>query len=146
MGVVRDSMPRLSALQRRTMVDGRWESKLVSEPDLSDDLALFIACDINKPAWSDKYSRDTTFDAFGRPRMLEHIAADASMRTKSMRIFFKEGKVDSLSIVYGSENVLMKNTQTLNWKARQGYGFSSLQEVPVFGLRHTYGVDVGFVR
>ncbi len=146
MATVGDSLSRLKSLSRRMMVDGQWEDKVIDDPDLADDLGLFVACDINKPAWSDKYSKDTTWNTEGALVGLEHKALDPSMRTKTIRVQWEDGKVRKVHIEYGSENILIRTSQTLEWEANKGYAFHSRQELPVFRIEHEYGITASIVR
>ncbi len=46
-------------IEKRLKVNGKTATKTIDKPNFEAELADFLACDINRPAWRDKYTEKT---------------------------------------------------------------------------------------
>lgn len=79
---------RSALVQKDVSINGKMESKTVRDLNWNDEFSVFMASDINKPAWIDLYKTDST--------LLEthYSTQDKDLKTKSIKI-----KKDSLQRV-----------------------------------------------
>ena len=56
-------LKKLNAFKKTVSINGVSEEKALTTLDFDNELSIFIASDINRPAWSDKYKVDSLFTA-----------------------------------------------------------------------------------
>lgn len=112
-----------------TSVNGISEKREVAQIDLEKELNIFSKSDINRPAWSDKYSVDSLFNDGDMLTALHYETLDAKLRTHEIRIEFKGGEVSKIKIKNRAKTTIADNEQSLLYEPSLGYSIESRQKV-----------------
>ena len=111
---------------KRVTFNGESESHAAMELDYADELAIFRNADINKPAWLEKYSTDSTREA-GRLR-IDYVALDTTLTVRQMRIVQEAGEVVQIEIDRRTGTVLSDGRQVLRYEPASGFLIDSYQD------------------
>lgn len=109
-------------------INGQLEQQTQEGVDFAKELAIFVRSDINKPAWRDKYTVDSTIVA-RRLAQLEYIAIDSSLKTRLMRIDFDQTGVEKIFISNRTDSPLIKSAQQLTFEPAKGYQIENQQDL-----------------
>ena len=99
--------------------------------DWDDELALFMASDVNKPAWinSYKYSEDNL--------RISYFALDTSLRTRYVEILKdKNGRTVFIKIKNSSRNMLYESSEELTYIPDSSYTIDKNQSVRFLGTNN----------
>lgn len=110
-------------------IDGQEEEEIFDQLDFEKELAIFKNSDINKIAWLDKYSVDTTFSASRQISSILYIALDKDLRTQSLKIDFNKEKVSQILIKNKSKSMIASTDQVLTYTPNEGYTVRSGQNM-----------------
>ncbi|MCP4443113.1 MAG: hypothetical protein GY810_29755 [Aureispira sp.] len=124
---------------------GELEQKKISDLDWSEELALFVKGDINKPSFIEKYTIDSTFGNQGELTQLLYKTEDEAMYTQNLDIEFKDGEVHSIIIVNNVSNAVYASQQYLKYIPSIGYSIDKTQDVTLFD-KENYKVEVEFMK
>lgn len=102
------------------------EERLESDSlDWDKELELFLKADINRPAWTEKYTGDTTLSSAGTPERISYTAQEEELRIQQMDISFDpSGKIDEIYIQKEINSLIEKVSQKLNYRPQEGYELS----------------------
>lgn len=112
-------------LEKTIVINERKETKKIENINYQIELAPFIDNDINKPAWSDKYSIDSLIES-GQLKTITYQALEASLKTQSLSIHFVENeRVEYISITAKSHSVLSDSEKKLDYYPLTRYNILS---------------------
>jgi hypothetical protein len=112
-------------IEKTVTVRGQSETKVIDKADFAQELALFVASDINKPAWRDKYRIEKTAG-----RSLESFfATDNVLKTKRVDIFrFPPNGVTQIAILNSDASSITESQQSLKYDIGVGYTIETFQK------------------
>lgn len=140
-----DKKNQVKKLQKTIILDEVTETKHLENFDLRKETELFIASDINKVAWLDRYEADSIFYKTGQLKKLIYRNITNDLRTKSLIIHYdSKNTIDSILIEQSGTSVLAKSVQKLSYRPASGYRIENQQNITALDP-HKLVVDVKFV-
>ncbi len=106
------------------------ETKTVRINDWAKELTLFIASDINKPAWKDSYSIVATDD------FLIYKAKTPELKTRELLVKKTNGKIKYVLIFNRTTNILYQTTEKLSYFVDSLYVIEKIQRVRLMGTNN----------
>jgi hypothetical protein len=103
------------------------QTKDIAIKNWGQELGLFSASDINKPAWRDSYTIQARGDS------VVYTANDAELVTRRMAIHAVKGEVKKIEINNFAKNILYQTTEHLVYYPDSLYIIDKLQQVKVIG-------------
>lgn len=135
-------MQRSGPVSKTTRINGTTETRTLPTLDYRTELAPFIAADINRPAWLDKYRVDSLVTD-GRLRKLTYTALEEDLFTRQLVVAFGNAGVDSIVIQKGSDLMIADTRRELVYRPASGYRLSGTQRV-VLASNNRIGIEVNF--
>ncbi len=132
-----------SSFSKKVTVNGEVEEKLTETIDFENDLRIFQKSDINRPAWSDKYSIDSLLNIRNELIGLTYKSLDSKLRTELVEIKYDNGRVDKILIENRTESSIAKTKQVLTYIPRKGYLIESIQNMATMDSS-VFKVEVSF--
>lgn len=115
------------SLEKSIDINDRKEVKQLKKVDYQMELASFIDNDINRPAWSDKYSVDSLLET-GQLKMIAYQALDNSLQVQNVTIYYTEKKeVEHISITSESDSVLSNSKKEMDYYPLKHYHILSVE-------------------
>ncbi len=129
-------------VKKTVTVNGKSEEKMLNNLNFEEELAPFLASDINRPAWSDYYMPKTT-PLSNNGEILEYYALKDHLKTRSIviRKSYNDMKIDILN---AAETIATKAETQLSYDNRVGYTISTIQKL--MGSSDTVKVNVKFLQ
>ena len=103
------------------------ETKKLKIKNWKQELALFIDADINKPAWKDLYSKDST------SLKIIYTANNLDLKTQKIEIDMALGLPKKIKITTKVSNLLYQTNEDLVFYADSGYRIDKNQNVLFLG-------------
>ena len=103
------------------------QTKQITIKNWGEELGLFSASDINKPAWRDSYKITNAGDS------AVYTATDPHLVTRSMVVQTVNGHVKKISIANYTKNLLYQTTEQLVYYPDSLYIIDKLQKVKLIG-------------
>ncbi|MFQ5446281.1 MAG: hypothetical protein ACE5FF_05050, partial [Saprospiraceae bacterium] len=119
------------------------EELVLDDIDFEQELKPFSEADINRPAWTDKYTIDSLFDESNALTKLTYTAIDPKLKTKRVEIDFESNSVSKVFIENSTASAVAKTRQLLTYEPGTGYSIQSTQKV-VLTSDDTFFVEVRF--
>lgn len=111
--------------------------------DFEEELQPFMASDINRPAWQNKYRVDTLpskrFDGIS----VRYTALDKKLKTKKIELSIEKGHIRQVQIENQIQSVIAYSIQKLRYEKGQGYSAFGTQRMR-FGKSYDFDVSVHF--
>lgn len=126
-------------------VDGQREEQTPDSIDFVRDLKIFSQNDINRPAWSDSYQIDSTFNQQKELTRLSYTASDEKMKTRKILIDFEQGTVSKIFIENGTSSAVANTKQILTYEPLKGYSIESHQKVTLAD-DNVFLIEVQFLK
>lgn len=123
------------------------DSEEVHEMDslnYEEELKLFANADINRPSWQSKYSVDSSFTQ-RKLSELHYAAQDDELKTREIRIQFKEEVVSAIEIINHTESTIAETNQRLSYIPNSGYSIRNEQKL-IASPQKIVMIDVRFQR
>lgn len=116
-------------VQKTVTTNGQSETQMLTNIDFEKELALFIASDINRPAWTDKYTaQKLTFDTIGYAQVYS-LKKGEILKTKQVYLHLLDEKHPLSIRIENVENSLVTAyNQVLSYEAQKGYRIESRQK------------------
>ena len=114
---------------KKAFYNGKEETKIIENPDFSNELLIFSNTDINRTAWLDKYSVDSTLNAQQELAAIDYAALDKKLKTKSLRVEFANNVVSSIEIITAGNSAISQTENHLTYSPTKGYSIKSKQDV-----------------
>ena len=103
------------------------ESKPIKIPNWNEELALFIDADINKPAWKDSYTKDSS------ATKITYTSNDVDLKTQKIEISLNDGKPSKFHIETSVSNLLYQTKENLDFYPDSLYSIQKKQNVILLG-------------
>ena len=120
-------LEKINAFKKIVSINGVSEEKMLDKLDFENELSIFIASDINRPAWSDKYKIDSTFTATSQLQKITYTALDNSLKTKMLTVDFQNNQASKIAIEKSTDNTIAQSKQSLSYHIDKGYTIQSEQ-------------------
>jgi hypothetical protein len=116
-------------VQKTIVKDGKTETKILSDTiDWKKELRIFSENSINKPAWKDSFSADTTGE--GSAHRISYTTTDEKISVKEIVVITDSlWKPTEISIRRDATNFLYTSAQTLRYIPRKSYRLDSKMNV-----------------
>lgn len=110
-------------ITKTVVVNGSAEQRKLKITDWQKELAVFADADINKPAWKGLFAlhKDSTLETY--------VSANEKVPVKSLRIFYRAGKVRGLEVLIRNANTLYTSGDTLRYFPDSLYQISKTQHI-----------------
>lgn len=109
------------SLSKILSLNGETDTLYLVQPDFESELDVFIKSDINRPAFSDKYSVDSIFSS-GKLYKITYTAKIDKVKTRKLRVQFDgQNKVVLVDIRLINGSPINKNVQHLIYRPNLGY-------------------------
>jgi len=136
-------LEKINSFKKIVSIDGVSEEKTLTKLDFEKELSIFIASDINRPAWSDKYKVDSTFTEKNQLTKLTYTALDNSLKTKVLTIDFLNNIASKIAIEKSTDNTIAQSKQFLTYNIGKGYTIQSEQNLSLSTTK-TIRVNVSY--
>ena len=117
--------PRL--VTKTVTLNGRTETRELTDLDFAGDLRLFREANINRPAWADKYEVQTKELSAGH-RVTTYVARDSSLTTQRLIVEEDRGVPVEVRITRKTGTVLSDGRGELTYVPRSGYTVRTVQD------------------
>lgn len=138
-------LEKRNSFKKIVSINGVSEEKDLSTLNLDNELSIFMASDINKPAWSDKYKIDSIYGADNQLAQIKYHSLDESLKTKKINIDFKNNNVSKVAIEKSTDNAVAQSKQYLTYTKDKGYVIQSEQTLSLSETK-TIIVSVDFMN
>ncbi len=133
------SKPRVN---KQISINGKSETQISENINFEEELGVFINADINKPAWSDKYSRDSSFSG-GQLQYVRYLAKDEKMKTQMLQVTFSGGTVSKIELKNQTSAAIVSAEEEMIYTPGKGYSILH-KEIPVLGEAKNFLVEATF--
>ena len=118
-----------TTLDKKAALNGKIENQTLQNVDWEEELSIFTLSDINKPAWRDKYTADSSMQ--GQQLTITYTATDTDLRTQSINLVFEPNATTpkSVTIFNHADNFVYQLTENLNYQSASGYQIQTTQKV-----------------
>ncbi|SMO76409.1 hypothetical protein [Solitalea koreensis] len=114
-------------VDKTTAKDGVSETKKLNSIDWKNELSVFMASDINKPAWIKSYKTERKLE--GSDSTEVYTALDSALHTRSLSITWnKNHEVRKVLIVNSTRNGLYDLDETLQYIPDEMYQINRIQK------------------
>jgi len=133
------SKPRV---KKRVSINGKSEEQLSDHINFEEELAIFINSDINKPAWSDKYSKDSSFVG-GQLQNIRYLAKEEKLKTQMLQVSFSGGAVSKIELKNRASAAIVTAEEVMTYTPGKGYSII-YKEIPVLAEAKNFSVEAVF--
>ena len=131
-------------VKKTVTLNGKSEEKVLENLNFEEELAPFVASDINRPAWSDYYMVKIT-PLGNQGSISEYYALKDHLKTRSIVVNEPMSRVDmTIDILNADETVATKAETRLRYDNHLGYSIFTIQKL--MGSSDTVKVDVQFLQ
>ena len=127
------------------MAGGKQEVMIMDSIDFKRELGVFSGSDINRPAWSDKYVVDSSFNEQKELVQLQFNAIDNKLKTRKILVDFEKAAVTKVFIENITSSSIATSSQVLTYEPNLGYAIESHQKVAMTDDQH-FKVTVQFLK
>ena len=136
---------KITSLHKKITINGKVEEQQLDSFDLKQELAAFIAADINRPTWLDQYQVDSLKDTQGVLKTLKYSAIKDNLKTKNLTITYKNGQVVEIYIKKAISTMAAESFQELTYYKGKGYTNYNEQSM-AFSDANTIRLEVNFLK
>ncbi len=131
-------------IKKTVTVNGHSETKIIEKPNFEEEFKMFVASDINRPAWSDKYHIQRT-DQDHYEYTMEYWAKDKNLKTQSMKIVQQNGLMSfTINIHNRDKSVVTESDSHLFYDKNNGFSITNSQQL--VGYMDSVKIDVVFFK
>ena len=131
-------------IKKTVTVNGKSESQTLEKPNFEDEFKMFIASDINRPAWTDKYTIEKK-QLNNQSTVTEYTSKDENLKTQKMAISEMNGPVYQTIEIHNSDKSLATQAEThLFYDKQNGYSMSTFQKL--VGSVDSVKIEVSFLK
>jgi len=139
---IKDLKARQPKVNKQVSINGKNETLHLDSIDFEEELAIFTNSDINRPAWSDQYSKDSTFVS-GQLSELRYVAQKENLKTQLLHVFFSEGVVQKIELKNQSSAAIVSAEETMTYTPNEGYSIL-YKESPLLAKPKNFSVEAVF--
>ena len=114
---------------KKAFYNGKEETKVIENPNFANELLVFSNADINRTAWLDKYSVDSTFNAQQKLTAIDYLALDETLKTQSLHVEFVNNVISSIEVMTTGNSAISIAENKLTYSPTKGYNIKSKQDV-----------------
>jgi len=129
-------------VKKRVSINGKMEERVSDQINFEEELAIFINSDINKPAWSDKYTKDSSFSG-GQVQNILYLAQQENLKTQMMLVSFSGGAVNKIELKNRTSAAIVTAEQTMIYTPGKGYSII-YKEMPALAEAKNFSVEAVF--
>lgn len=131
-------------IEKTVTINGKKETQTIEKPNFEEEFKMFIASDINRPAWSDKYFvKEVPVGNHGS--QTEYWSKDNLLRTKKMIIYQMYGDIHkTIEILNSDKSVVTEADSYLFYDKNSGYKISTYQKL--VGSVDSVNIEVKFLK
>ncbi len=129
-------------VRKRVSINGKDEEQVAQHINFGEELAVFINADLNKPAWSDKYSRDSIYTE-GQLQQLRYTAKEEDLKTQWMQVSFANGAVSKIELKNHASAAIVAADEAMTYTPGKGYSIVH-KEIPLMGEGKNFSVEATF--
>jgi len=122
-------LKKLENFSKATTVNGVSESQQIDTINAFEELTIFRNSDINRIAWIDQYTIDSTFSRKGRLEQLRYTTSNEDLRTRELTIYYIDEVVSEIRILNKASSAITSSQQTLLYNPTKGYSIESRQKL-----------------
>lgn len=126
-------------------VGDKKEEQVLDSINYRQELGIFSASDINRPAWSDKYKTDSIFNDEKELVRLDYTAANEKLKTRKISIGFERQTVASVFIENNTASAIASSRQLLTYRPTVGYTIESHQDAALTDDQF-FSIEVQFLK
>lgn len=133
-------LAKAGEMSKRVVLNRVAETKQVSPADFHSELAEFIATDINRPSWRDKY----TVSMGKEGNLVTYTALDESLEIRELALELTDsGELTHFKALKENRSALNHSQKELVYDINKGYGIKSIRD-PLVGAADTLLIYVTF--
>jgi len=140
-----NSLSSIKGIKKKVIIDGVVEEQKRTSFNLKEELASFIAADINRPAWLDQYRVDSVLNSQEQLQEVHYEALKPTLKTKEITITFEKGVVIRINIKRGLSNMAAASVQELIYYTGKGYSIKKDQSL-VLSTPTAMSMEVDYLR
>lgn len=131
-------------IEKTVTVNGKKETQVIEKPKFGEEFKMFIASDINRPAWSDKYFvKEIPRGNHGS--QTEYWSKDKLLKTKKLIVYQMYGNVyTTIEILNSDKSVVTEADSYLFYDKNSGYKISTYQKL--VGSVDSVNIEVKFLK
>ena len=116
-------------IKKTVTVNGHSETKMIDKPNFEEEFKMFVASDINRPAWSDKYHINNKTSG-NHDYIREYWAKDKNLKTQSLKIM-QENEATSfkMEIHNRDKSVVTESDSYLFYDKNNGFSITNSQQL-----------------
>lgn len=126
-------------IKKTATLNGKSETKELSDFDMTKELAIFVKSNINNPSWKDKYQVSET------PNQIIYEAAVDKLKIKKVVIDKNGEEVSKITILTSATQRIFTAEKELIYEPKKGYSIKNHQDVMLSG-ETDMGVVVAFLE
>jgi hypothetical protein len=127
-----------STINKQITVNNLTERQKLKIANWEEEFSMFIKSDINKIAWKNSYTKDST------AQKVVYTAKDEQLKTQKITILFSQQQlIKQILINNVVDNLLYHGTEDLTYTPNQGYEIKKHQKVFLLGEKN-YLIKGGF--
>ena len=136
---------KIKILHKKITINGKVEEQRLDSFNLNKELAAFIAADINRPSWLDKYKVDSLKDSKGVLKRLNYNALKDNLKTKELAISYEKGIVTEIYIKKAISTMAATSFQELTYYKGKGY-MNKNEQAMIFSEADAIQLEVKFLE
>ena len=136
---------KIKKLHKEIRINGKLEEQRLDSFDLKKELAIFIAADINRPAWLDQYQVDSLRDNRNVLTAISYKALKNNLKTKELKVSYEAGIVSEIYVKKAISAMAASSFQELTYYKGKGYKNRNEQSM-IFSKANTIQLDVKFLE
>lgn len=136
---------KIKGLHKEIRINGKLEEQRVDSFDLKKELAIFIAADINRPAWLGQYQVDSLRDDRNVLKAINYKALKDNLKTKELTISYQDGIVAEIYVKKAISTMAATSFQELTYYKGKGYKNKNEQSM-IFSEANAIQLDVKFLE
>ncbi len=121
-----NNLERIKSVKKSVEINGVVEELVIDSLNFEEEFSVFLASDINRIAWIDKYKVDSLISN-NQLQSISYSALDEKLKTQSLIISYTNNKVDQVTIKNIRTSLVSDSEQDLEYKVGKGYNIVSRQ-------------------
>lgn len=126
-------------IKKTVTLDGKEETKELTDVDGNKELGIFIKANINRPVWRDKY------EVIQEADREVYTALDSKLKIREVLILKHDNEVLQVKIISKSGNKVISSEKVLIYNPNKGYSIEHQQNVMIVG-ENKKGLRVEFLK
>ncbi len=134
---------RQPKVEKTVSFDQSTETERLDSINYRRELKVFLDSDINRPAWWDRYTIDSTWQD-GALQSIHYQAKADDLKIRSIRLTFERDSLLAVDLELNAESAATAFRQSLHYAPAEGYRIVTRQDVMLSAAREMR-VEVAFL-